>query len=883
MVVAESRESPGERAGRRRALAGRAWVVPALLALVPTVALVGAAAGRPGWAVGAPTGPAPAPWLPTPTNGWFAAVFLALWASVVALYRWPRRNRPMALALLAVGILALLAAALGLASYLPCTTDGVRVLGALTGVVLLFVGSTESAALGPDAAGACAGPVPLAFQLARFLAIAATFAGATAVAFSVSRQQVDRLLAKFSRDVDVVTGLDATVLPLLKALVEERDRLRRRPDWYDPTWRERVLRRPRPRVVLVHENRTDPLLGAARALGALVLHADPSSPDSLRAVIALGRRVTLRRLFAVSADQEANLAVADAAGRVLEEVARASAPRRRWPREFVPRITVRFDDPREARAWRLHRLASADWFLDALSVDDLIARAVAGRLVQERAEHVVLAGDSPLTIALLDELAWRRWCWAERASAAPAPSAEDEWFLRSVLLVGDRADRVRREWEAHRAPCSAGEDVAAAPDGDWEEAADDAVARAAAGGAGRIAVVVTEPPGPDVLVRATRLAQLHPEALVVAPDLATSGVPADGRPAGRRGLGGPVVRYGPSLLQGAGPPEDSWTVLARQQHEWYARKAGRDGRAARRPWAEPGQPEADRLPAFFREENLRQHRHLLRILADLTGGTWRASHPGDVPAPLPASIRAGVVRSEHERWCGLREALGWRPPERPRTGGAPDATDRRRQALADERARVNASLVDWASGQPRRRRGAPAAAPYPAEAAAALRREVQEWNYALFDRIWARVFQWGVTLAPAPDADAEARGAEAGKPFRRRGEVRATRIGEATTWRTETGETMLAAAGDWWVEGDDGSCRTVASGEFARLYEPVRGDRYRRVGTVRARQVAVEETVATLEGPARALPGMWVVTDAGGNTWPVPDDVFRAGYEPAAG
>lgn len=118
--------------------------------------------------------------------------------------------------------------------------------------------------------------------------------------------------------------------------------------------------------------------------------------------------------------------------------------------------------------------------------------------------------------------------------------------------------------------------------------------------------------------------------------------------------------------------------------------------------------------------------------------------------------------------------------------------------------------------------------------------------------------------------------------FSRRGEVRATRLTESRDWTTVTGETLHGAEGDWWVAGADGSVRTVAAAEFPELYEHVADDRYRRLGTVTARQVTVEERVVTLEGEARALPGMWVVTDVRGNSWPVPDDVFRAGYTPNA-
>jgi hypothetical protein len=52
------------------------------------------------------------------------------------------------------------------------------------------------------------------------------------------------------------------------------------------------------------------------------------------------------------------------------------------------------------------------------------------------------------------------------------------------------------------------------------------------------------------------------------------------------------------------------------------------------------------------------------------------------------------------------------------------------------------------------------------------------------------------------------------------------------------------------------------------------------VGEVSAVQVTDRTVVATLEGDAKPEPGMWIVTD-GDNSWRVPDEEFRRGYEPA--
>ncbi len=115
--------------------------------------------------------------------------------------------------------------------------------------------------------------------------------------------------------------------------------------------------------------------------------------------------------------------------------------------------------------------------------------------------------------------------------------------------------------------------------------------------------------------------------------------------------------------------------------------------------------------------------------------------------------------------------------------------------------------------------------------------------------------------------------------YRRAGTVTARRLTQAQTWTTDSGDVLQAQAGDWWVVGVDGRGRSVQPDAFEVTYQAVGGDTFRRVGTVRARRVERREVVQTVEGPATAEPGMWVVTDDAGRSWPVPDAEFRRGYE----
>jgi len=117
--------------------------------------------------------------------------------------------------------------------------------------------------------------------------------------------------------------------------------------------------------------------------------------------------------------------------------------------------------------------------------------------------------------------------------------------------------------------------------------------------------------------------------------------------------------------------------------------------------------------------------------------------------------------------------------------------------------------------------------------------------------------------------------------YRRVGTVHAIRLTASLEWTTSQGDALRGEAGDWLVRSTPAGRRTIAAEVFPRLYEWVFADTYRAIGEVHARRTVNGERVQTLEGPATALAGDWVVTDEGGNSWPVPDAVFRATYEEA--
>jgi hypothetical protein len=116
--------------------------------------------------------------------------------------------------------------------------------------------------------------------------------------------------------------------------------------------------------------------------------------------------------------------------------------------------------------------------------------------------------------------------------------------------------------------------------------------------------------------------------------------------------------------------------------------------------------------------------------------------------------------------------------------------------------------------------------------------------------------------------------------FRRRGTVTAERLVDPREWTTQAGDVLRVRAGDWWVTDEDGVSRGVADAAFHESYRALGGSHYQRVGTVTARRTETRVVVQTQEGPATAEPGTWLVTDGEGHSWPVPADVFEAGYEP---
>jgi len=115
------------------------------------------------------------------------------------------------------------------------------------------------------------------------------------------------------------------------------------------------------------------------------------------------------------------------------------------------------------------------------------------------------------------------------------------------------------------------------------------------------------------------------------------------------------------------------------------------------------------------------------------------------------------------------------------------------------------------------------------------------------------------------------------RQFSRAGTVTAERQDTSWTWTSQSGHTMQANAGDWkvWANGETWSVRDNV---FQNSYEHVEGDQWRRRGSVFVRRARPGEIIATLEGPAAAADGDWVVRGTEGEEWPVSAHQFAERY-----
>ena len=599
-------------------------------------------------------------------------------------------------------------------------------------------------------------------------------------------------------DVTIFTGLDAMTMPLLNRLAE-------------------TARSPRA-IVVIEPARANPLLDEVRSLGVRVVIGWPASTTLLRSIISSWRGCALSRLYALRSKIAENEAV-------IGEVAHILSRYQPDP-DRSPHLVTLVKDPRHADHWRGTRCGiAAGWFEDALSPTETTARNVVSRVLRTQPRHLLVCGDSTLTLAILLELARRAWEQTELVNAAaagrsvapgvlPPPDSPSPLPLQRVALFDLRSHDIRREYRAS-APAAVLESLPSlvAHPVQWRDhllrtldAMDPAQAR-------ETAVIIAEGPPGSGVHEAGRVARLHPETPVFV--LAGSGDSTGGA------IFDLLQPFEPGLLVEGDVPEDAWTRVARHWHECFRLShpvpAGHPQASDRVPWSE--------LDPFLKQDYILRLRSVLSAVA-VRGRQWvpvRLVPPGSV-IELSEEDLSAVMVAEHTRWLRRRLAAG--------------------QAGED--------IVPWEE-LPRRTR---------ADMTAHLRSQLAQLEDLGF-----------VPTAPPGGPWGAAR-------FERVGLVRANQLTEPLAWVNHAGEQMHGYAGDWRVIDDAGNLQTVTDSEFQSSHEPVGDGRWRRVGTYQAWQVSEAMVVRTKEGKATARPGDWVVEAPTGERWPVPDQQFRWSYRP---
>jgi hypothetical protein len=808
----------GQAAGWQRAARRAAWIPPATAAVFLTGLLcwgAWAAAHHPAqfYASGAWTHA----WL-RPDRSVVALSASVLWLAAGLLYSWPRRLSAHIVGLTLVVAMVIIGGVLATAALAPCR--GGQSAGAVVAWVLsLYTGQLEPV-YGAGLHTGCPGTIPPALQLGRAVCVGATLVGATAAAAVLWRQPVGRLRARMVSDAVVLTGLDPITFPLLRRLTGEG-----RPG----------------RVVVIEPDPGHPLLPEARATGARIMIADPTSVRVLKPVIAGWRGCALRMLYAMSGVAAANEAVLAAARPILDRY--AADPERQ------PHLVARIDDPRHADHWRgRHVGGTSRWFEDALSPAEATARALVADLYRIGAEQLLLCGDSTLALAILLELAHRGWEWHGLGAAAATGGAGDAAGgvagasgvagagepggpapVRRVLLVDARAEDLRREYLATSPWLSVPEalpavDVRTAPWPDQLLAVLDGLPPETAARTATIVATVVTGGG---MHEAGRVARMHPDTPLYM-------LSADGS-----GIGAPIFDqlrpFERGVLVDGEPPEDTWTRIARHWHECYRLShplPPGDPRAPnRRPWAE--------LDEFIRQDNILQLRGILVTVAAL-GRTWvpaRSLTPGGF-VELTDSELLAIAQAEHTRWYERRRKLGRQPPAGASEPAAVSSWFRPWDELTDEQ---RVSHADY------------------------IRSQIAQLEDAGF-----------VPVVPA--------GGPAGAtPFRRIGAVRAQRLTAQHTWVQQNGEVLQGEAGDWRVVDPEGGERTVGDPQFRASHLHRAGEEWDRTGVFLAWQVTEATVVRTLEGQSTAGAGDWIVESPGGDRWPVPDGQFQQGYRALPG
>lgn len=572
------------------------------------------------------------------------------------------------------------------------------------------------------------------------------------------------------------------------------------------------------RLVVITANPDLPAVREARQRGARVVLVDFDRPATLESLSIWPK---LDRLYLLSPDPVANFSC-------LEVINRCMAAGGARPR--VPLI-VRIDDPWQAEAWRAKQFGGSDgrWAADAVGRYEVTAR----RLLEEittnaRVSRVVVCGTSPLTLALCADMAQRHRERTYHADTADGP-------LPALVLVGDHADEYLQDHEFHQEQlglASTRPAIDAVPQRPSVRVLGDVIG---ADPGSQAVIVVDDPATAADAMMGTRLAARFPGLPIYVWD------PNARLRDDREPIVGRLRTFGLGMDLPAGMAQDAWERAARLIHERFSDDFAAQNRRtpATQPWAQLGE--------FHRESNRRQVRNILWMVESIGGHTWNTADGEPAPPPdsdlyrradplevlgllgFDADAAVAMARAEHEDWCRFYREAGWRYGP-----------------IRDDDRKIHDKLLDW-----------DVAGHTEAFKRAALR--------SLADTL-LELAKLGYRSRPL------------WQRYRRIGSVIAERQHAAWTWTSGSGDELHGEPGDWAVRDDAGNTWSVRDDIFRATHEQVGEGRWRRTGFVKARPARSGETVATLEGPATAADGDWIVRGDAGEQWPVSDEQFRQRY-----
>lgn len=576
-------------------------------------------------------------------------------------------------------------------------------------------------------------------------------------------------------------------------------------------------------LVVIAESPELPAVLEARKRGARIVVVDFDRPETLEA-LSLWRK--LDRLYLLSPDPVANLSRLESINRCLPTV---GALRR------VPLI-VRIDDPWQAEAWRAQQFGGSDsrWAADAVGKYEVTARRLLEQVTTARkVTRILVCGTSPLTLALGADMAQRHRERAYRADPSEAP-------LPTLTLVGDNADEYLRDHEFHEdqlGRASTRPVIEAVPQRPSVRTLTDLLERVPADVGSQAVIVVDDSTAAADTMMGTRLAARFPELLIYSWD------PNARCQEGRNPIVGQLHTFSLAMDLPAGMAQDAWERAARLIHERFA-----DGFVAENGHRTPATQPWAKLDDFHRESNRRQVRNVLWIVESIGGHTWNSA-TGQLSQPLDcdlfqqadplealrllgfdAASAEAMARAEHQDWCRFYRDSGWRYGP-----------------CRDDDRKIHDKLLDWDD----------------ADHTTAFKKTALR---SLADTL-LELAKLGYRSRPL------------WRRYRRTGVVVAERKDSPWTWNSGAGNVMRGEAGDWAVVHPSGNTWSVRDDIFRATHEHVDGNLWRRTGFVKARPARAGECIETLEGPATAAEGDWVVVGAKGEQWPVSGEQFQKRYE----